>query len=151
MVAPSFRAAYIGFFIAILLGALLSQGQALWSLWRISANPISTRGQIVGVDCANHGYVAYSFDVGGYSHTAHGRFIDGINCRDLRVGQPIAVDYENGAPDNNYGLYPVEATGNRARAAFLTGVAFLGAFVVLGPIVLAGIWTLVARLMPTRS
>jgi hypothetical protein len=55
---------------------------------------------------------------------------------------PILVYYEKGTPENNYALYPAETAGNRARTAFLTSLAFFGAFILLGPLFLAWLWTL---------
>jgi hypothetical protein len=146
MVTSNFRTAYLTFLLVAVLGIVFSQGPVLWALWRISADPVAALGHIVRVYCPDHGHVEYSFEIGGISHTGRNRFIDGINCPDLRVGQPVAVYYENGAPENNYGLYPAEMTGNRARTAFFTGVAFLSAFILLGPFFLAGLWTLASRL-----
>jgi hypothetical protein len=146
MVTSNFRTAYFAFLIVAVLGMVFSQGSVLWALWRISADPVATVGHVIRVYCPDHGHIEYSFEIGDTSHSGRNRFIDGINCPDIKVGQPIAVYYENGAPANNYGLYPAEMTGNRARTAFFTGVAFFGAFILLGPLFLASLWTFASRL-----
>jgi hypothetical protein len=68
-----------------------------------------------------------------------------INCPDAKIGQPVAVYHEKGASENNYALYPAEGEGNRAKAAFFAGAAFFGAFIFLGPLFLAWLWTLFSR------
>jgi hypothetical protein len=68
-----------------------------------------------------------------------------INCPDAKIGQPVAVYHEKGASENNYALYPAEVVGNRAKAAFFAGAALFGAFIFLGPLFLAWLWTLFSR------
>jgi hypothetical protein len=142
-----FKSVYLGFLCVIAL-LLVSSGQAqlFWHLWQISADPVSTSGRVTRLDCANHGHVEYSFDIGGVSYRPGSRFIDGINCRDIKIGQPVAVYYAKSAPENNYALYPAETSGNRARTAFFTGMAFFGAVVLLGPLFLAWLWAFFLRL-----
>jgi hypothetical protein len=141
------KAAYLGFFCLIAMLIVASgQAQLFWHLWQISADPVSTTGHVTRLDCSNHGHVDYSFEVDGALHGAGNHFIDGINCREVRIGQPVAIYYAKGAPENNYALYPVEAAGNRTRTAFFTGLAFFGAVLLLGPVFLVWLWNLVLRL-----
>jgi len=146
MVSSGFRNAYTGFFIAALLGVAVSAGPMLWRLWRISVDPVSTRGRVVRLDCRNHGHLDYSFDIDGVPHSGSNHSIDGISCPEVRIGQPVAVYYEKGAPENNYGLYPAETAGNRASTAFFTCVAFMCVFIFIGPLFLGGVWIVVSRL-----
>jgi hypothetical protein len=140
------RTLYFPFFLVIALMTIFGPAQPLWRLWQIGADPVSTRGQIVRLDCPDHGHVEYSFEAEGVSHHGREHFVDGINCTDAKAGQPVAVYYAKGAPENNYALYPAETTGNRARTAFFVGAAFFGTFILLGPLLLAGLWTLFSRL-----
>ena len=142
----SMRTAYTAFLLVVGLMVVFGPARPLWRLWWISADPVATNGRVVRLDCSNHGHVDYSFEIDGVAYAAGNHFIDGINCPDVKVGQPVAVYYEKGAPENNYALYPAETVGNRARTAFFTGVAFFGAFVFLGPLFLAWLWTFVSRL-----
>jgi hypothetical protein len=142
----SIRALYFPIFIIIALMTILGPAQPLWRLWQISADPVSTKGRIVHLDCQNHGHVEYSFDADGVSHNGRNHFIDGINCPDAKVGQAIAVYFEKGAPENNYALYPADTSSNQTRTAFITGAALFGAFILLGPLFLAWLWTLFSRL-----
>jgi hypothetical protein len=141
----SFRTIYVAFFLAAVVGVGFSQGPRFWRLWRISANPVSTSGRVVHLDCPNHGRIDYSFEINGVAYRASSPFIDGINCSDVKIGQPVAVYYEKGAPQNNYGLYPAATAGNRATSALVTGLAFFGGFILLGPLFLAGVWTAFSR------
>jgi hypothetical protein len=140
------RTVYFPFFIVIALMTIFGPAQPLWRLWQIGADPVSTLGRVVRLDCPNHGHIDYAFEIDGVAHSGRDHFVDGINCPDAKVGQAIAVYYEKGAPENNYALYPAETTGNRARTAFFTGVAFFGVLILLGPLFLAWLWTLFSRL-----
>jgi hypothetical protein len=146
MIILSFRTVYVAFFLAALLSIGVSQGPRFWRLWRISADPVPTSGRVVSLDCPNHGHVDYTFEIDGVSYAASDRFVDGINCADVKIGQTVAVYYEKGAPRNNYGLYPAEIAGNRATTALVTGLVFFGGFILLGPFFLAWLWTAVSRL-----
>lgn len=140
------RTLYLPFFIVVALMTIFGPAQPLWRLWEINADPASAKGRVVRLNCHDHGHVEYSFDADGVSYNGRNHFIDGINCPDAKVGQTIAVYYEKGAPENNYALYPAETSGNQARTAFITGVAFFGAFILIGPLFLAWVWTLFSRL-----
>jgi hypothetical protein len=104
-----------------------------WHLWRIGVDPVSTGGHVVNMDC-NHHRVQYSFVVDGVSHQGSDNLGDGIYCRTVKIGQPVAVYYEKDVPENNFGFYPPETPGNPARAAFLGQVEAAGAFLLLGPL-----------------
>ena len=93
----------------------------------------------------NHGHIDYAFEIDGVPRNGRDHFVDGINCPDAKIGQPVAVYYEKGAPENNYALYPAEVVGNRAKAAFFAGAALFGALIFLGPLFLAWLWTLFSR------
>jgi len=143
MIILRLRTVYIAFFslIAVLL-VVSGQAQILWRLGWISVDPVATTGRVIGLHCQDHGRVDYSFEIDGVAYDARNNFVDGINCADARIGQPVAVYYEKGAPDNNYGLSPAETAGNRARTAFFTTLAFFCALIFLGPLFLASLWTL---------
>jgi Protein of unknown function (DUF3592) len=146
----SLRTLYFPIFIVVALMTIFGPAQPLWRLWQISADPVSTQGHIVRLDCHNHGHVEYSFDAEGVSRNGRNPFVDGINCPDAKVGQAVAVYYEKSAPENNYALYPAGTSGNRARTALITGVAFFGAFILIGPLFLAWLWRLFSRLTGSR-
>ena len=139
------RSAYFPFFIVIALMTIFGPAQPLWRLWKISADPVSTSGHIVRLDCPNHGHIDYAFEIDGVPRNGRDHFVDGINCPDAKIGQAVAVYYEKGAPENNYALYPAEGEGNRAKAAFFAGAALFGALIFLGPLFLAWLWTLFSR------
>jgi hypothetical protein len=151
MIIQSFRSVYLAFFLAALVSTGFGQGPRFWRLWRISADPVSTSGHVVSLDCPNHGHVDYTFEIDGVSHAASDRFVDGINCSEMKVGQLVAVYYEKGTPRNNYGLYPAEIVGNRAMSALITGLIFFGGFILLGPLFLAGVWAAFSRLTERRG
>src|SRR5215469_5245623 len=90
MIIPSFRTVYVGFFLTAAIAIGFSQGPMFWRLWRISADPVSTNGHVVQLDCPNHGHVDYSFEINGVSYRAGNPFIDGINCAEVKMGQAIA-------------------------------------------------------------
>jgi len=138
---------YLFFFGLIITLTLLSgMQQLLWRQWRIGAASVSTIGLVTALDCPNHGHVDYSFAADRQNYSARQFFVDGIDCRSLKIGQRIAVVYERAAPDNNLALYPIEGEGNRARSAFLTGLAFMSAFILIGPLFLSALWSVVSRL-----
>jgi hypothetical protein len=141
------RTVYIAFLclFAVLL-VVSGQAQMLWRLGWISADPVATTGRVIGLDCPNHGLVDYAFEIDGVSYDASNHFVDGIDCPNAKIGQPVAVYYERGALDNNYALYPAQTAGNRARNAFFVGAPFYCAFVFLGPLFLTWLWTVFSRL-----
>ena len=142
----SFARVYILFF-CLLVVLMISSGQAqlLWRLWRISAAPAATTGHVTRLDCPNHGHIDYSFTVNGLAYDVRDTFIDGVNCAVLKSGQSIAIYFEKGDPGNSYALYPNDTSGNRARNAFITGLSFFGAVLLLGPLFLGWLWTVAAR------
>jgi hypothetical protein len=142
MIILRLRTVHIAFLclFAVLL-VVSGQARMLWRLGRISADPVATTGRVTGLHCHDHGRADYSFEIGGVAYDGRNNFVDGINCADARIGQPVGIYYENGAPDNNYALYPADTSGNRARTAFFTGLAFFGTFISLGPLLLARLWT----------
>jgi hypothetical protein len=147
--SSSFARVYILFFCLIVLLMISSgQMQLLWRLCRISADPVATTGHVTRLDCSNHGHVDYAFEADGASRGGENRFVDGINCPDIRIGQPIAVYYERGTPANNYALYPNDTSGNRASSALMTALTFTGSFLLLGPAFLGWLWTVVTRWTP---
>jgi hypothetical protein len=147
---PTFRNVYLALFLAFAFGITISQGPLLVRLWQISADPVSTIGHVTVLYCPDHGHVDYSFTVDGASYSAGHYLVDGIDCPNLKLGQRIAVYYERGAPENNYGFYPADTTGNRARSAFWIGLIFLSVSVVMGPLFLTWMWTVVSRISETR-
>src|SRR5262249_48223487 len=134
-------------FFCLLAVLMFSSGQAqlLWRLWRISAAPVATIGFVTRLDCPNHGHIEYSFTVDGLPYNVRDTSVDGVNCPALKSGQSVAIYYEKGAPGNSYALYPSDTSGNRARNAFITGLSFFGALLLLGPLFLGWLWTVVAR------
>jgi hypothetical protein len=49
-------------------------------------------------------------------------------------------------PTNNYALAPSEDSSNSAMTAFYTGAAFLGAYVLIGPLFLTMLWSPIMRM-----
>jgi hypothetical protein len=107
--------------------------QSVWHQGWIGADPVMATGRITNLVCHNHGFVDFAFETDGITHDATDHFGNGIPCQSVKIGDPIAVYYEKGAPDNNYGVYPVDTPGNPARQAFLGGLAMFGALIFLGP------------------
>jgi hypothetical protein len=124
------------FFVGLIMVLAVLSGmlQLLWRQWRISAAPVSTIGLVTALDCPNHGHVDYSFAVDRHSDGARQFFVDGIDCRSLKIGQRIAIVYERAARENNFALYPIEGESNRARSAFLTGLAFISVLIFMLPL-----------------
>ena len=71
--------------------------QQTWRTWRISKNTGTTIGAISKLDCANHNYLSYSFQVEDRSHFGGSPNFQG-NCRDLRNGQSVRVHYDKDFP-----------------------------------------------------
>jgi hypothetical protein len=141
-----FKRAYVGFVCLFVVGMIASgQAQLFWRLWRIGAAPAETTGEVVGVDCPNHGHIFYSLKVDGSTYDGRNGFVDGINCPDVKIGQRVGIYYEAGAPANNYALYPPEAAGNPPTRIFVTRLLAFSSFILLGPLFLAWLWTVVAR------
>jgi hypothetical protein len=143
----TWRNIYFGF-MALLATLFVVSGiaKAVWYEGRIGADPVSTRGHVITLDCPHHGFVDYSFEIGGVTYYARDNFGNGIPCQTAKIGQPIAVYYEKGAPENNYGVYPPDTPGNPARAAFFDNLVGFGAFIFLGPFFLAWLWIQAQRL-----
>jgi hypothetical protein len=116
--------------------------QSLWHLWWISADPISTSGHVVEIVCRSRDrFLGYSYVVDGVSYQGNDDLDNDSSCRDAKIGEPVAVYYEKGAPENNYGVYPPDTLGNPARAAFFGNLMVFGAFIFLAPFFLAWLWT----------
>jgi hypothetical protein len=124
--------------------------KAVWYEGRIGADPVLAKGRVITLDCNNHGFVDYSFEIGGVTHYARSPYGNGIPCQTVKIGQPVAVYYEKGAPENNYGVYPPDTPGNPARAAFFENLVGFGAFIFLGPFFLGWLWIQAERLTGTE-
>lgn len=135
------------FFVGLtaLMTLFAGEPQLLWRLWRISAAPVSTIGFVAALDCPNHGRVDYSFAVDRNTYRGRQPFVQDSECRALKIGQRIGIDYEREMPENNYAFRATEAEGNRARNAFLTGLVFVSASILLGPLFVAMIWGVASR------
>ena len=128
-------------FFAQCVALLFSSGepQLLWRLWFISAAPVSTTGVVTVVDCQNH-RVDYAFTVDGFPQNAPRANIGGLGCKDLRVGQRIAVYFERGEPENNYALRLSDTAGHPIRNEFFIGLSVICVFVLLAPLFLSALW-----------
>jgi hypothetical protein len=141
------RQVYLAFLCLLAALTILSgQTQMLWRLWQIAQDPATAAGVVTHLDCANHGHVDFVLRVESASFDGREHFVDGIACPQLRVGQRIAVYYQRAQPANNYALAASEDGGNRAMTAFYTGAAFLGAFVLVGPLFLVMVFSLFTRM-----
>jgi hypothetical protein len=138
----TWRNLYFGFMaLCATLFVVSGIAKAVWYEGRIGADPVMARGHVITLDCHNHGFVDYSFEIAGaiyYARSPHG---NNIPCETVKIGQLIAVYYEKGAPEINYGVYPAETPGNPARAAFFDNLVCFGAFIFLGPLFLTWLWT----------
>jgi hypothetical protein len=128
--------------LCVALMTLSGQSTILWGLWRISENPASAQAAVKNLDCANHGRVFYAFKLGENAYPGAGFLVDGAGCRSLRIGQPITVFYETGNPQNNYAF----AAAGKPMHAFWIAIAFIGVFVLLGPLFLVFIWTIFSKI-----
>jgi hypothetical protein len=113
--------------------------QSVYQLRRIATDPVSTSGRVVN-DCGENGgrgSVEYSFVVDGVSHQGRDKLDIGVSCRYVKLGQPLVVYYEKGAPENNIAVYPARATGDGARRVFFDGLILTCMVLFLLPIVSA--------------
>jgi hypothetical protein len=131
--------------VVVAMMALSGIPQMFWHLRSIAAAPVPASGKVDRVDCPNHGHVYFSFQADGVSYGGTNPLIEGINCPDVKVGSPLAIYYERGAPQNNYAFYPPEADVSRVQQLLMIGSLFILLFVVLGPLFLAWIWTVFTR------
>jgi hypothetical protein len=115
--------------------------KAIWYNGWIAADPVLAKGRVMTLDCNdNHGFVDYSFEIDGATYHARSAYLNNIPCQAVKIGQPVAVYYEKGAPENNYGVYPPETPGNPARAAFLYNLAAFAVFTFLVPLIYIWRW-----------
>jgi hypothetical protein len=109
--------------------------QSLWHLWWISADPISTSGHVVEIVCRSRDrFLGYSYIVDGVSYQGNDDLDNDSSCRYAKIGDPVAVYYEKGAPEISYGVYPAETTGNPVRALFFHELVVLVVAMLLVPL-----------------
>jgi hypothetical protein len=123
-----------------------SMAPGLWRLWRISEAPVAALGFVTGLDCPNHGRVDYTFEVAGATLSGASGYVEGADCRSLRVGQRVNVSYERGAPKNNYAFSFDDQRDSRARSAFFASFGSMAWFVFVGPLVLVFLFRLFLRI-----
>ena len=80
------------------------RSQLSWRTWRISKNTGTTIGAISKLDCSNHGYLSYSFQVDGRAYFSGSPNFQG-SCRDLRNGQRVRVHYDKDLPATNLATF----------------------------------------------
>ena len=118
----------------------------LWTLWRIASAPVAASGVVTRLNCADHSRVDYTFQADGATVVSTTRGIDGIDCRDVRVGQSVSVTYARGAPQNSYAV-PAGVGGDSPWRVFGWAVLGLVSFVVLEPLFLVVVAKIAVRVM----
>ncbi len=98
------KAAAIIMAVMSLILVWIGAPQQMWRTWRISLNPATTSGYITKVDCPDHGFLSFSFPIGGVSYVGatpdfHGR------CQDATVGQRVHIYFARSAPAIHYATF----------------------------------------------
>jgi hypothetical protein len=109
--------------------------QKLLGLWQIAGDEAIATGFITNLDCKNHGHVNYFALVEGKSVGGRWNEAGDISCKELKVGQQIAVYYERAKPTNNFALKSAGDMDRPTKELWQT-LSSWTPFVLIGPLFL---------------
>ena len=144
---PSAPRLYL-FFVAFFSLAMTMTAPEQWRLWRVAQAPEQARGVVTAVSCGRSGHVDYVFKVGTTTYFGPQRYVKDVCCSQLRLGQPVNVSYERGAPQNNFAFSPDNNDDDRAAKAFDRVVMGTILLIFAAPMALVLVGAAVRRALP---